>query len=111
MARKDQRDDPAQAAGAGQARLDKGEIGMNITKEAFVGAMAATSVMSNIAKLVSYTQSGLLRADMTWPALALAASAVVAALLGKAILKKIKVETFELGVKILLGLAAAARLI
>ena len=84
---------------------------MNITKEAFVGAMAATSVMSNIAKLVSYTQSGLLRADMTWPALALAASAVVAALLGKAILKKIKVETFELGVKILLGLAAAALLV
>ncbi|MCB1509809.1 MAG: sulfite exporter TauE/SafE family protein [Hyphomicrobiaceae bacterium] len=84
---------------------------MNITKEAFVGAMAATSVMSNFAKVASYTQSGLLRAEMAWPIVALVASAVIASFIGRAILRKIRAETFEIGVKVLLAVAAAALLI
>ena len=84
---------------------------MNITKEAFVGAMAATSVMSNAAKLTSYTKSGILTADMAVPALALCASAVIAAFAGRMILKKIDVGTFETGVKVLLGAAAIMLLV
>ena len=33
---------------------------MNISKEAFVGAMAASSVLANLSKLTAYYQSGLL---------------------------------------------------
>ena len=84
---------------------------MNITKEAFVGAMAATSVMSNFAKIFSYTQSGLLNATLLWPALALVVSAVAAALLGRAVLQKMNLATFETGVQILLGAAAVALII
>jgi uncharacterized membrane protein YfcA len=84
---------------------------MNITKEAFVGAMAATSVMSNAAKLTSYTRTGILTADMAVPALALCASAVIAAFAGRMILKKIAVGTFETGVQVLLGAAAIMLLV
>jgi len=84
---------------------------MHITKEAFVGAMAATSVMSNFAKIFSYTQSGLLHTGLMWPALALVASAVVAAFVGRAVLHKIDIKTFETGVSLLLGIAAVALMI
>jgi len=84
---------------------------MRMTGEAFVGAMAATSVMSNIAKLGAYTQTGLLHSGLVWPALALALSAVGAAFVGRAILRKIDGRTFETGVQVLLGAAAAALLI
>ena len=84
---------------------------MKITKGAFVGAMAATSVISNLAKLTSYARTGLLTADMAWPAIALVFCAVGTAFLGRAILKKLDVRAFELGVQILLGMAAAALII
>ncbi|MGI9426506.1 MAG: sulfite exporter TauE/SafE family protein [Hyphomicrobiaceae bacterium] len=84
---------------------------MRMTGEAFVGAMAATSVMSNIAKLGAYSQTGLLHCGLVWPALALALSAIGAAFVGRAILRKIDGRTFETGVQVLLGAAAAALLI
>jgi uncharacterized protein len=84
---------------------------MNITKEAFVGAMAATSVMSNFAKIFSYSQSGLLHTGLMWPALALVASAVVSAFIGRAVLRKINLKTFETGVQLLLGAAALALMV
>lgn len=84
---------------------------MKITKEAFVGAMAATSIISNLAKLTSYIRNDLLTADMVWPAAILAAGAVATAILGRSVLRKLKVRHFEIGVQILLGLAAAALLV
>jgi len=84
---------------------------MKITKEAFVGAMAATSVMSNFAKLTSYTQTGLLHADMFWPALALVISSVIAAFIGRAVLARLETRNFETGIQILLATAAAALLV
>ena len=84
---------------------------MKITKEAFVGAMAATSVMSNFAKLTSYVRTGLLTTEMAWPAIVLGLGAIGAALLGRAILKKLNVKEFELGVQILLGISAVALLL
>jgi len=84
---------------------------MKITKEAFVGAMAATSVMSNLAKLASYTQTGLLTIEMAWPAIVLVLGAIGTALLGRTILMKLDVKWFEFGMQILLGFAAGALLL
>ncbi len=84
---------------------------MKITKEAFVGAMAATSVMSNLAKLTSYFETGLLGAHVAWPALALAVGAVIAAVIGRAVLTTLDGKTFETGVQVLLGAAAVALLV
>jgi len=83
---------------------------MKIGKEAFVGAMAASAVLNNAVKLVSYSSNGLLTADMAWPIAGLAASGVIAAFVGRAILKRIKLKVFETGVQVLLAIAAAALL-
>lgn len=84
---------------------------MNITKEAFVGAMAATSVMANVAKLGSYWHSGLLRVDMAWPAFGLVICAIVTSLIGRRILRHMNAGVFETGVQVVLVLAAVALLI
>ncbi|WP_338531882.1 sulfite exporter TauE/SafE family protein [Nitratireductor thuwali] len=84
---------------------------LKFTKEAFVGAMAATSVLSNFAKLASYWQTGLLTAEMVWPALALVVSAIVAAVIGQMILNKLNASAFETGVQVLLGVSAVTLLI
>lgn len=84
---------------------------MAITKEAFVGAMAATAVMSNLVKLMGYWQGQLLWLDMIYPALGLTVSAVVSVFLGKFVLRKISPQVFETGVKVILCVAAAALLL
>lgn len=84
---------------------------MKISKEAFVGAMAASAVLNNVVKLASYTSNGLLTTDMAAPIAALVASGVVAAFVGRAVLKRIEVKVFEAGVQVLLGIAAATLLI
>nr|WP_319388267.1 sulfite exporter TauE/SafE family protein [uncultured Cohaesibacter sp.] len=81
---------------------------MQISRQAFVGAMAATSVMSNLAKLSGYWQSGLLTADMSEPAAALVVSAIAAALLGRFVLNRISADSFETGLQILMVIAALA---
>jgi uncharacterized membrane protein YfcA len=84
---------------------------MAITKEAFVGAMAATAVMSNLVKLMGYWQGQLLGLDMIYPALGLTVSAVVSVFLGKFVLRKISPQVFGTGVKVILCVAAAALLL
>lgn len=81
---------------------------MSITKEAFVGAMAATSVLVNFAKLASYWQTGMVNADMLWPGLALVVSAVIASFIGRLILRRLNANTFDTGIQIILGIAAIA---
>lgn len=84
---------------------------MNITREAFVGAMAATSVLASGAKLTAYWQSGLLTQELRWPILGLVLVAVVAALLGRSALTRINNERFDFGLKVLLAIAALGLLI
>ena len=79
---------------------------MSITKEAFVGAMAATSVLSNFAKLSAYSQSGILTAEMAWPIAGLIVSAVAVALIGRFLLQKISAIHFGYGIQIVLAVAA-----
>ncbi len=79
---------------------------MNITKEAFVGAMAATSVLANIAKLTAYIQSGLLSANHAWPIAGLVVAAILAVLLGRIFLRSISVPQFQIGVQVVLAVSA-----
>lgn len=66
---------------------------MSISKEAFVGAMAAASVLSNLAKLTAYTQSAL------------------AVFIGRRILQAMDGSHFETGLQITLAVSAAGLLI
>lgn len=84
---------------------------MKVSKEAFVGAMAASAILNNAVKLISYSANGLLTADMAVPAAALVASGVIAAFVGKVILKRLEVRVFEVGVQLLLAVAAITLLI
>lgn len=84
---------------------------MKITKEGFVGAMAATGVLSNIVKLTAYLRAGLLAVDMAWTAFALVVIAITVAILGRAFLSKLSPQKFHIGVQVLLGIAAIALLI
>jgi uncharacterized membrane protein YfcA len=81
---------------------------MNITKEAFVGAMAATSVLSNTAKITAYTQSDLLHSGHALPVMGLVIGAIVAALVGQRILRNISVGGFEVGMQAVLAISAVA---
>ena len=79
---------------------------MNITKEAFVGAMAATSILANLAKLTAYTQSGLISTDLNWPIVGLIIAGTSAAFLGRTILRGISIEQFERWVQVVLAVSA-----
>ena len=77
-----------------------------LEKEAFVGTMAATSVVATIGKLVAYTQTGLLHGPLLLPMLALVVAAVAAVLVGRTLLKKFDSTVFNRGVTLLLIVAA-----
>lgn len=84
---------------------------MNITKQAFVGAMAATSVLSNAAKLSAYTASGLLNTSQTPSIIGLVLGAIAAVLIGRKILNVVSVAHFEKGLQVVLAVSAIALLI
>lgn len=84
---------------------------MNITREAFVGAMAATSVLASFAKITAYWQGNLLNDSMMMLIAALVAVAVSAALLGRSTLRAISSDWFDRGVRLLLLFAAIGLLI
>lgn len=75
---------------------------MNISKEAFVGAMAATSVLANIAKIAAFAQTGLLNAEKAMPIVGLALAGILAAMTGRQFLREISVSQFELGIRVIL---------
>ena len=84
---------------------------MNLRKEAFVGAMAATSVLSNAAKLSAYSHSDLLSTKQLWPILGLVIGAIVAALMGQRIMRKVSLRHFEIGIQVVLAISALALVI
>ena len=79
---------------------------MNITKEAFVGAMAATSVLANMAKLHGYYQFGLLDVTRFWLMTGLVAAAISAVLVGRFLLRSVSVTQFEYGLEVVLLVCA-----
>lgn len=84
---------------------------MNITKQAFVGAMAATSVLSNATKLCTYFASGLLSANQTAPIVGLVLGAIAAVLIGRKILHVVSSVHFEKGIQVVLAVSAVTLLI
>jgi uncharacterized membrane protein YfcA len=84
---------------------------MNITREVFVGVMAATSVLSNVAKLVAYTRAELLHAGLAWPMLGLVCGAVIVAIVGRRLLGKLNASQFEKGFQLVLAVSATGLLI
>ena len=79
---------------------------MNLSKESFVGTMAATSVLANLAKLIAYTQSGLIDRDVLFPGLGLVTVAILAVLIGRYVMKHVSVRQFGLGIQIVLIFSA-----
>ena len=62
---------------------------MSISKESFVGIMAATSVLTNVAKLSAYTSDQLITSEHTYTIIGLIISAIVSAFIGQVLLRKI----------------------
>lgn len=75
-----------------------------------MGAMAATSVLSNVAKLTAYTDSGILDGTQQWTMTGLVLAAVVAVLIGQRILRNVKASYFESGIQVVLAVSAFALL-
>jgi uncharacterized membrane protein YfcA len=78
---------------------------LELSKEAFVGTMAATSVVATIGKIGAYTQTGLLHSGLRTPMLALIIVAITAVLIGRVTLRKIDSAVFTHGVTVLLIVA------
>ena len=84
---------------------------MRLSKEAFVGAMAATSVLSNLAKLTAYTQSDLLGKELAVEIVCLITAAVLAVFIGRRILRIMDGSKFDAGLQFILALSAVGLLI
>ncbi|NKB78147.1 MAG: TSUP family transporter [Gammaproteobacteria bacterium] len=84
---------------------------MKISKESFIGAMAATSVLTNVAKLNSYSTTDLLDVTQIWAMVGLVFSAVSAVFIGRLFLRKITVSQFQNGLQLVLFASAAGLLL
>ncbi len=84
---------------------------LEMRKEAFVGTMAATSVVATIGKIVAYVQTGLLHGGLATPIVTLIVVAVCAVVIGKRFLQKIDSELFNHGITLLVALAGLGLLL
>ena len=79
---------------------------MNSSRQAFVGAMAATSVLANVVKLGAYEQANLINMTLLWPMVSLAIVAIFAVLIGRYLLNKVSAEGFAVGIQMVLAVSA-----
>ena len=84
---------------------------MNLSKETFVGTMAATSVLANFAKLSAYYQSGIIDGDVLLPGIGLVAVAILAVIIGRSLVRRVTVRQFGIGVQAVLVFSALGLLI
>lgn len=70
---------------------------MGLRKEAFVGLMAATSVVANFVKVGSYVSAGLIGQVHIVPGLGLAACALAGTFAGRVLLKRVAPDHFRIG--------------
>ncbi len=84
---------------------------MGLDRQAFVGAMAASSVLATLVKLQVYTSQGLLHSAHILPGIALIIAAVLAVFLGRTLLLNMNAAQFQSGLKILLAISAIALLL
>lgn len=76
---------------------------MGLRKEAFVGVMAATSVLANLTKIGSYVADGLIGERHLLPAAALVFCIVAVTILGRTLLQGVTPEHFRTGVLLILA--------
>lgn len=76
---------------------------MGLRKEAFVGVMAATSVLANFTKIGSYVADGLIDERHFLPGVGLVFCIVAVTLLGRVLLKRVTPEHFRTGVLLILA--------
>lgn len=79
---------------------------MGLRKQAFVGLMAATSVVANFAKISRYITDGLISERHILPSIGLVICVVISTVVGRLLLKRVPPEHFRNGV--LLALTAAS---
>ena len=83
---------------------------MQLSKEAFVGAMAATSVLANWVKIGAYSASGLFSDTLILPSVSLCIVAIISVLIGKHFLQKLSTTQFDVGIRITLTISAVGLL-
>ena len=79
---------------------------MGLQKEAFVGAMAATSLLANVVKVITYSKNSLITEERFSIIIGLICSAIFAVFLGRTLLKELSVKHFRRGVLAMLGIVA-----
>lgn len=79
-----------------------------LRKQAFVGTMAATGLISNIAQMSTYIRAEILTDRHVGIGVVLCLAAVAAALMGRLVLRELQVEAFERGARFVLIIAAVA---
>ena len=79
---------------------------MALGQTGFVGMMAATSVLTNVGKLGAYVQVGLLTREQWMIMGGLIAAAVLAVIVGGAVLVRLEARRFELGLQVILVISA-----
>ncbi len=84
---------------------------MQLSKEGFVGAMAATSVLANMIKLFVYGRGDVLDRTQLPMMTILVASAIVAAMIGRKLIGKLSVRGFENGLMLVLTVSAIGMLL
>ena len=72
--------------------------------------MAATSVLSNLAKLTAYTKSDLLGSELAVEIVGLVTAAMLAVFIGRRILRGMDALQFEVGLQVILIISAVGLL-
>ena len=80
-------------------------------RHSFVGVMAATSVLANVVKLISYSGSGLLTSKEIPLSFLLIFVSVITALMGRSILGRISARHFKTGLQIILIFVSVSLLV
>lgn len=83
---------------------------MKLIGPSFVGIMAATSVMSNLTKLVAFHHADLIAVQPAIMLVSLIIIAITAALISRYLLVRINTRYFQLGITIIMFLSALALL-
>ena len=77
---------------------------MGLRKEAFVGLMAATSVVANVVKISLYASNSLITHAHILPGVGLAGCALIGTFAGRVLLKRVAPEHFRIGFLVVLAM-------
>lgn len=84
---------------------------MGLRKQAFVGLMAATSVVANFAKISRYITDGLISERHIVPSIGLVICVIISTIVGRLLLKRVPPDHFRNGVLLVLTAASIGLII